>query len=110
MAKKRVPKEITAVVRGYVRRLMQETDWEIKKVIIYGSQAKGNSCKWSDIDVCIISPSFGIPLKNLAFLLSKRNDAEVMRGLEPIGFNEQDFRGGGTLINEIHKTGVVVSI
>ena len=108
MVKKRIPKKIIRVVQGYTKRLSEQDKLPIKKVIIFGSYAKGNPHKWSDVDVCIISPKFKDTMKVLQFLLIKRNREEVMAGLEPIGFSGKDFREGSSLIQEIKKTGIAL--
>lgn len=106
MVKKRIPKKINKIVQNYIRRLSKEEKLPIKKVIIFGSQVKGNAHAGSDIDVCVISPKFKDTLKAIEFLLIKRKKEEVMAGIEPIGFTKENFQEGGTLIEEIKKTGV----
>ena len=108
MAKKRIPKKIKKIVRGYVQRLTEEEKLPIEKVIVFGSRAKGNFTKWSDIDVCIISPKFKDTFETLGYLLRKRNTEEVLAGLEPVGFSKKDFQEGSSLIQEIKKTGVII--
>ena len=108
MVKKRIPKKIKRVVRNYVERLIREEKLPVKKVILYGSRAKGTQGKNSDIDICIISPKFKDVLKAIEFLLIQRKKEEVMAGLEPVGFSEKDFKEGSSLIEEIKRTGVVV--
>ena len=108
MAEKRIPQKITKVVQNYIQRLSREEKLPIKKVIIFGSHAKGKTHKWSDIDVCILSPDFQDSLKAMELLLIKRKREEVIAGLEPVGFTEKDFKDGSSLIEEIKKTGVVL--
>jgi len=108
MAEKRIPQKITKVVQNYIQRLSREEKLPIKKVIIFGSHAKGKRHKWSDIDVCILSPRFQDSLKAIEFLLIKRERGEVIAGLEPVGFTEKDFKTSSSLIEEIKKTGVVL--
>ena len=110
MVKKRIPKKITKVVQNYVQRLSKEEKVPIKKVIIFGSHAKGKMHKWSDIDIYILSPRFQDNLKAIEFLLVKRLRKEVMAGLEPVGFTEEDFKTSSSLIDEIKKTGVVLQL
>ncbi len=106
MAKRRIPKKIIEVVKDYTQRLSEQEKLPIKRVIIFGSQAKGWTHKWSDIDVCIISPRFKDSLKAMQFLFTKRNRKEVLAGLEPVGFTEKDFAESSSLIEEIKNTGV----
>ena len=108
MVKKRIPKKIIRIVENYTKRLTEEDKLPIDKVIVFGSYAKGNTHKWSDIDVCIISPKFKDFIEDLQFLLIKRKDEEVRAGLEPMGFSVKDFEEGSSLIQEIKKTGVVL--
>ena len=108
MAKKGIPKKIIKTVENYTQRLSDEEKLSIERVIIYGSYAKGKTHKWSDIDVCIISPKFKDSFEAIEFLLHKRNKKEVLIGLEPIGFTKRDFREGSSLIEEIKKTGVEI--
>ena len=109
MAKKRIPKKIEKIVRGYIQRLTREEKLPIEKVIVFGSRTKGRFRKWSDIDVCIVSPKFKDAMESLEFLWQKRKDEEVKAGLEPVGFSNKHFQEGSSLIQEIKKTGVVVS-
>ena len=99
MAKKRVPKKVKKIVRNYIERLAKEKELPIKKVILYGSRAKGNQKKDSDIDLCIISPKFKDALNAIEFLLLQRNRQEVMVGLEPVGFSEKDFKSKRFLLS-----------
>ena len=110
MAKKRVPKEIIRVVRTYSKRLVEQDKLPIKKVMIFGSYAKGKPRKWSDIDVCIISPKFKDALEALQFLWTRRNKQEVIIGLEPVGFSGKDFKEGSSLIQEIKRTGITIKL
>jgi predicted nucleotidyltransferase len=108
MAKKRVSKKIIRIVRNYIQRLSKEDKLPIERVIIFGSRIKGKSHKWSDIDVCIISPKFKEPLEVLKFLWQKRNKEEVIAGFEPVGFTKEDFKESSSFIEEIKKTGIVL--
>jgi len=108
MVKKKIPKKVNRIIQGYIRRLAVEDKLPIDRVILFGSQVKGNTHKWSDIDICIISPKFKDTFNALQFLWTRRNKQEVMIGLEPIGFSGKDFKEGSSLIQEIKKTGVAV--
>ncbi|MBI5220941.1 MAG: nucleotidyltransferase domain-containing protein [Candidatus Liptonbacteria bacterium] len=110
MAKKRISKKIEKVVRGYVLRLQKEKKIPVSRVLVYGSQVTGKTHPGSDIDVCIISPRFASSLKEWQLLFSIRNREEVLAGLEPVGYSEEDFLAGSSLINEIQRTGVEMAI
>ena len=108
MVKKRIPAKIKKVVQDYAKRISEEENISISKVIIFGSHAKGTTHKWSDIDVCLISPRFKDEFEALQFLLIRRNREEVRAGLEPVGFSKKIFREGSGLIKEIKETGVEI--
>lgn len=110
MVKKRISKKIIKIVQNYTKRLTEQDKIPIEQVIIFGSQVKGKVHKWSDVDVCIISPKFKDPIRAIAFLLMKRKLKEVMAGLEPVGFTKKDFKSGGSFIGEIKKTGLELKI
>lgn len=110
VAARRIPKNVVLLVKAYVDRLRRETSTPIERVIVYGSQARGKTHKWSDIDVCIVSPKFKHPMDAIAFLLQQRDDKEVMALLEPIGFSSKDFREGSPFIEEIKRTGVEILV
>ncbi|TSC96088.1 MAG: nucleotidyltransferase [Parcubacteria group bacterium Athens1014_10] len=93
-----------------MRRLIKQDKLNIEKVIIFGSQTKRQSRKWSDIDLCIISPQFKNRMETLKFLWTRREDNEILEGLEPIGFSDKDFKQGSCLINEIKKTGIRLKV
>jgi len=108
MAKKRIPEKVKKIVWEYAYRLAEEEKLPIEKVIIFGSHAKGEARKWSDIDVCIISSRFKDPMRALTFLLQKRTREEAREGLEPVGFTRKNFETDSALVEEIKKTGVVL--
>lgn len=108
MAKKRITQKIIKIVKGYTQRLQDEEGLPIERVVVFGSQVKGKSQRYSDIDVCIVSSEFKDTFKALQFLWQRRNDEEVRMGLEPIGFSKEDFEKGNSLIQEIKKTGIEI--
>lgn len=106
MVKRKLSKKIVGVVDGYVKRLSAREKIPVTKVVVFGSHAKGATHKWSDIDVCVVSSRFTDPMEAMQFLLTKREDSEVSAGLEPVGFTPEDFESGGSLIDEIKRTGI----
>jgi len=78
----------------------------IKKVIVFGSQAKRTNRKNSDIDVCIISPKFNDSFKALHYLLMKSYEVEAL--IEPHPYHPKEFINEDPLVWEIKKTGITV--
>jgi len=106
MAKKTIPKKIEKEIFEYVANLRKDR-LPIKKVILFGSYAKGRQHKWSDIDLCVISPKFKNAFSAMQYLWLKRlNDHGNV--IEPVGFSPKDFKEGSSLINEIKQTGIEI--
>ncbi|MFH1233352.1 MAG: nucleotidyltransferase domain-containing protein [Patescibacteria group bacterium] len=110
MAKKTIPKKVKQQISQYVDMLKQDK-LPIKKVILFGSFAKGSQNKWSDIDLCIISPKFQNAYNALNYLWLKRKITDLKYTIEPIGFCPKDFSNRyDTLISEIRNTGIEIKI
>lgn len=109
MAKKAIPKKVKSEISKFVNALKTDK-LPIERIIIFGSYAKGKQRKWSDIDVCVISPRFKNPWKAMGYLWLKREISDVRYAIEPVGFSPKDFREGSSLINEIKQTGIEIKI
>ncbi|MFH1030646.1 MAG: nucleotidyltransferase domain-containing protein [bacterium] len=109
MAKKRIPKKLKEKITNYIQ-VLKEDELPIEKVVLFGSYAKGSQNKWSDVDLCVISPKFKDPWKATNYLWEKIIfDMEYT--IEPVGFNSNDFKNNNSsLINEIKKNGIEMSI
>lgn len=108
MATKRISNEIKKLVLGYTNRLERDGGVRVGSVYVYGSHAKGTATRHSDIDVCIISPTFQDSLKASQWLFKHRTADEVLAGIEPVGFSSKWFRQGGILADEIKRSGVKI--
>ncbi|MFH1890945.1 MAG: nucleotidyltransferase domain-containing protein [Candidatus Kuenenbacteria bacterium] len=108
MAKKRVPKKVEKEIREYVS-ILKKDNLPIKQVWLFGSFASGKSHKWSDIDLCIVSPKFKNPYDAMQYLWLKRIKDTGLT-IEPVGYSSVDFKEGSSLIEEIKNTGVRVKI
>lgn len=107
MAQKRIPKSITVQIRDYARTL-REDNLPISRVVLFGSHAKGSARRYSDIDLCVVSPRFKDPLLALRYLWRKKGREHL--NIEPVGFSPKDFREGSSLINEIKRHGIKIDI
>ncbi len=109
MVKKRVPKKVEKKIEEYITVLHQDK-LPIKKVILFGSYAKGKQNRWSDIDLCIISPKFKDAFEAMQYLWLKRVCDKDLT-IEPVGFNPRDFQNKyDTLIHEIKSNGIEIPI
>ena len=108
MATKTVPQKIKIAVKNYTEELKKD-GLPIEKVILYGSYAKGKAKKWSDIDICIISPAFR-KKDALEYLWKMKTKRDVEAMISPIGFHPKDFIDESPLVWEIKKTGKEIKI
>jgi len=107
MAKKTLSKTVEKKVRSYARRLEQD-GLPISRVVVFGSYAKGATRRYSDIDVCVVSPCFDDAFSALQYLWTRKNQKEI--NIEPVGFSPKDYREGSSLINEIKRHGIQIKV
>jgi predicted nucleotidyltransferase len=94
-------------VQAYLDVLEKEK-LPIERVFLFGSHAKKKARRWSDIDVCIISPKFRDRCHAIDYLWRKRRDEDVEHGIEPVGFHPKDFIDEDPLAWEIKTTGIEI--
>lgn len=88
-----------------------EKEIHINQVILYGSYAKLNKKKWSDIDLAIISEDFKdiAPFERLVMLgrISWRAHATA---IEAVGYTPEEYGNASSLdfTSEIKRTGKVI--
>lgn len=110
MVKKAIPKKVNTEIERYVK-VLREDKLPISKVILFGSYAKGTQKKWSDIDLCIVSPKFENANSAMQYLWLKRKIRDVDYAIEPVGFSPKDFSDKyDSLVQEIKKTGIQVNV
>lgn len=85
--------------------LLAAKDLRLEAVYLFGSFAKGNSRKWSDIDLAIVSPdfsgdSFEDSKKLFPYLL------KVDTAIEVHPFRPGDFTSDNPFVEEILETAV----
>ena len=102
--------EVEAVVVRNVKSFLDKlrrTGFHISKAYIFGSYARGQEDKWSDIDVAIVSPQIGndrfeerVRLTELAMSIDDR--------IEPLPFNLDSFSDEDPFVRLIKDEGVAV--
>ena len=103
--------KIKSLVLQYIRNL-ESLGISIQKVIIFGSQAKGDFRKDSDIDIAVISKDFEkMGLWDRAKYLG-RAARGIPYPIEALGFSPSQLRAAeqGTILDEITRSGVEVKI
>jgi predicted nucleotidyltransferase len=98
--------KVKATVKDYadeVRQIMP-----VVKVFLYGSYARGNPAKYSDVDICFFVQSFGNKgcievMKKLLELSSK-----YLIGIEPNVFEESELYDDDPFVEEVLRTGIEI--
>lgn len=62
------------------------------KAIVFGSQARGDTHEWSDIDLLILAPEFDVPYTFETASLLFRVKAKIDYRLEPIPCGVEEWR------------------
>ena len=95
-------------VRNFAKRA-SETGIPISEVYVFGSYAKGENRKGSDIDVCVVSPRFINSFDALQELWNVRGENFIP--IEPIGMTQEDLDDRySSLASEIRKHGIKISL
>jgi predicted nucleotidyltransferase len=94
-------------VRLYLEKL-RKCGITISKAYIFGSYAKGQADRWSDIDIAIVSPQIGedrfeerVKLTRMAISVDDR--------LEPLPFNPETFNDDDPFVKKIKNEGLAVN-
>ena len=79
----------------------------LRKVILFGSFAKGTQHEWSDIDVALVADNFtGSPADHDLFPYIGIKKPYIR--IESKTYPTEYFRKGDPFIEEIKKTGIVI--
>lgn len=106
-----VDESIVLIVRQYLSNLRKQ-GLPVTFGVVFGSQAKGNTDRWSDIDLLVISPRFDQqPIRsdiNLLWRIAARTDSRI----EPIPVGQQQYQHNdtSTIIEIARREGQVIPI
>ncbi len=108
---KRTTYKINKAVKEKVLRfgkILEEQGIPVAKLVIFGSYAKKQFDKHSDIDVCIVSSAFGKDIiGDLKFLLAERR--KIDNRIEPHPFSQKGYNElENPLVWEIRKYGLEI--
>ena len=99
-------KEIAEEIARNFGRLVQK-ELDVKNVYLYGSYAKGNFSKDSDIDIAVIGDDFvGDLIEDTMLLMRIRRKVDYR--IEPRPFKTSDFNKSNPISKEIMETGVLI--
>jgi predicted nucleotidyltransferase len=102
--------EITHSPIAVVKKLLdvlRAANIRIEKAFLFGSHARGNPGKWSDIDVALVSPDFS----GMSFYDSKKLNPFVLKvdtRIELHPFRPEDFTEENDFTREIIRSGVAL--
>ncbi len=101
-----IPNKIIDVVKAVRVRIENELD--IKKMLLFGSYAKGNFSENSDIDLCIVVAN--VENEFLAALKIAPKIVDIDTRIEPIVVSEQEYneRDVFGVLKEIKMYGVEI--
>ena len=104
----KVPQEILNITTDYIYKLRQQIP--VEKAILFGSYAKGNYAKDSDVDIAVFSPAFEnmTRVDGLTFLLMQALGYKI--DIQPQPFTMKDYIEQTGLVDEILKTGIEINI
>jgi predicted nucleotidyltransferase len=95
---------VSLIAKNYaddVRRIMA-----VDKAVLYGSYAKGNATKYSDVDICFFLGSFdGRRRVDVIAELLGLTDKYADVFIEPIAFPISEMENDNPFIKEILRTG-----
>lgn len=97
--------QVKKIVRNYGRAL-KNAQFEFQALYLFGSQQKGNSNRWSDIDIAVVSSLLRRDKEQHRLKLWQlRQEVDVR--IEPHGFTPEEFKNDANpMAYEIRKTGV----
>jgi len=104
-----IPSEIIELIKEFIE-LVKEDNIQIEKVILFGSYAKGNYHKDSDIDLAIVSSDFkeNEYIENMSKLLLKATEIKV--DIQTIPFSIEEYENPVGIMEEILKTGIELKV
>jgi len=94
-------------VRNYARDI-EARGVRLRKVILYGSFAKGTQHEWSDIDVALVADEFTGFTFDDCKLYSGLGIKKPYIRIEEKTYPTDYFNEGDPFINEIKKTGILI--
>jgi len=94
-------------VRNYAKEI-NKSGVNLRKVIMFGSFAKGTQHQWSDIDVALVADDFS----GVGFLDRQRFSGigikKLYTRIEPITYSTDYFAESDPFIEEIKNTGIEI--
>lgn len=103
-----VKRRIKKLVNDYYKILI-ENSINVEKIILFGSHALRKQAKDSDIDLCVVSKSFGKDRFSESVLLLNLS-SKISTLIEPIPLSLNDYKHDNLspIVSEIRRHGIVI--
>jgi len=99
-----ISQRLIETIKNYINDIKKHI--KVNKVVLYGSYAKGNYNKDSDIDLAVFSDSFKdkkfVEITSFLFRFARKHKEYC---IEPIGFTTMELKGDNPFIKDILNTG-----
>jgi len=96
--------DAVSIVQKYAELLRCYFDFQ--KIILFGSYAKGNPRKDSDIDIAIVFSDYGNRLHRQVELMKLTRQVDTR--IEPHPFRENEFVTSNPFVHEIIRSGMEI--
>lgn len=82
---------VVTTVRRYLDVLRRDHALEVRQAVVFGSYARGQADKWSDIDLVLVAPRFDVEVTRADISLLWRVAARTDSRIEPIPCGERQW-------------------
>ncbi len=89
--------------------VLKEQGINVTAAYLFGSYTRGNSHKWSDIDIAVVSPDFSLSRFENSLRLMKIA-SKIDLSIEPVAYHPETFVDEDPLVWEIKKEGIPLEI
>ncbi|MGR3173993.1 MAG: nucleotidyltransferase domain-containing protein [Candidatus Scalindua sp.] len=103
-----IPGEVMDTLRKFLN-LIAKDGIRLEKAILFGSYAKGNPGKWSDLDIALVSKDFS----GIRFYDCKKINPFIIKvdsRIEPHPFKSEDFTRDNPFVDQILKDGIEIAL
>lgn len=98
--------DVKIILKKYLDLI--NSKYPVQNAYLFGSYAKGTSHEGSDIDVCVVSPKFGIDYFDEESIL-RRDTLRIDSRISPVAFNPTDFAEKYNLLaHEVKTHGILL--
>ncbi len=105
---KGITEKETKAIAEYKELLLKEFPRRFKKLILFGSKARGTSNRFSDIDLLVVVKNNGKKVSREAAILTHEPIAKYMVEISPIVVEEKFFKEWSPLLAHVKKDSIVL--